>query len=64
VNHQDTKTRRAPITEETDSVAAKIEGATFAAHTALGPGLLESIDELCWSNETVLMKQRIQRITL
>ena len=46
MNHQDTKAPREPIPKETDEVASKIVDAAFAVHTALGPGLLESVYEV------------------
>lgn len=33
MNHQDTKTPREPIPEETDEVVSKIVDAAFAVHT-------------------------------
>jgi GxxExxY protein len=51
MNHQDTKTTREPIPKETDEVASKIVDAAFAVHTALGPGLLESVYEVCLMHE-------------
>jgi len=47
MNHQDTKAPREPIPKESDKVASKIVDAVFAVHTALGPGLLESVYEVC-----------------
>jgi GxxExxY protein len=47
VNHQDTKAPREPIPKETDEIAAKIVDAAFAVHTTLGPGLLETVYEIC-----------------
>ena len=51
MNHQDTKTPREPIPKETDEVASKIVDAAFAVHRALGPGLLESVYEVCLLHE-------------
>jgi hypothetical protein len=51
MNHQDTKTLREPIPKETDEVASKIVDAAFAVHKALGPGLLESVYEVCLLHE-------------
>jgi GxxExxY protein len=58
INHQDTKTPREPIPKETDEVAAKIVDAAFAVHKALGPGLLESVYEVCLLHE--LNKRRLK----
>ena len=51
MNHQDTKAPREPIPQETDKVASKIVDAAFAVHTALGPGLLQSVYEACLLHE-------------
>jgi GxxExxY protein len=51
MNHQDTKAPREPIAKETDKVASKIVDAAFAVHTTLGPGLLESVYEVCLLHE-------------
>ncbi len=51
MNHQDTKAPREPIPKETDKVASKIVDAAFAVHTTLGPGLLESVYEVCLLHE-------------
>jgi GxxExxY protein len=51
VNHQGTKTPRTAISEETDRVARQIVDAAFAVHSALGPGLLESVYEICLVHE-------------
>ena len=47
MNHQDTRAPRDPIPKETDEIASKIVDAAFAVHRALGPGLLESVYEVC-----------------
>jgi GxxExxY protein len=51
MNPQDTMTPREPIPKETDEVASKIVDAAFAVHTTLGPGLLESLYEVCLLHE-------------
>ena len=51
MNHQDTKAPREPIAKETDKIASKIVDAAFAVHTTLGPGLLESVYEVCMLHE-------------
>lgn len=51
MNHQDTKAPREPIPKETDEVASKVVDAAFAVHKALGPGLLESVYEVCLLHE-------------
>ena len=51
LNHQDTKAPREPIPIETDQIAAQVVDAAFAVHTKLGPGLLESVYEVCLAHE-------------
>ena len=40
-----------PIPPETNEIARQIVDAAFAVHTALGPGLLESVYEVCLAHE-------------
>jgi GxxExxY protein len=42
---------RAPIPEETDATAKAIVDAVYCVHKELGPGLLESVYEVCLSHE-------------
>jgi GxxExxY protein len=46
-----------PIPRETEAIAAKVVEAAFKVHSALGPGLLESVYEACLCRE--LSKQDI-----
>lgn len=46
-----------PIPPETEAMAAKVVEAAFRVHSALGPGLLESVYEACLCRE--LSKQDI-----
>ncbi|MGA2984461.1 MAG: GxxExxY protein [Terriglobia bacterium] len=61
MNHQDTKAPREPISEDTNAVAAKIVDAAYVVHTALGPGLLESVYELCLVHELKKRGLRVER---
>jgi len=45
MNHQDTKTPRKTVSDELDEVARQVVDAAFSIHSALGPGLLESVYE-------------------
>ena len=40
-----------PIPPETNEIARQIVDAAFVVHTALGPGLLESVYEVCLAHE-------------
>ena len=51
MNHQDTKTPRASIPPETDLIAKQVVDAAYAVHSSLGPGLLESVYEVCLAHE-------------
>ena len=51
MNHQGTKTPSKPIPPETDAVATKIVDAAYKVHSTLGPGLLESVYEVCLVHE-------------
>ena len=61
MNDQLGKTQRPPIPEETDSVATKIVDAAFTVHAALGPGLLESVYELCLLHELKKRGLKVER---
>src|SRR5437867_12184284 len=50
MNHQVTKTPRA-ISSRTDEIAKAVVDAAYAVHRALGPGLLESVYEICLVHE-------------
>ena len=51
LNQEDSKTRIETIPERTNNIASAIVDAAFAVHKALGPGLLESIYEVCLLHE-------------
>jgi GxxExxY protein len=55
-NHQDTKTARfgenfLAVSSETDRIAKEVVDGAFKVHLALGPGLLESVYEVCLAHE-------------
>lgn len=41
----------APISDEEERIAKMIVGSAYAVHKALGPGLLESVYEVCFCHE-------------
>ena len=49
IHHEDTKARR--FSEETEQLAEQIVDSAFQVHSALGPGLLESVYEVCFVHE-------------
>lgn len=51
MNHQDTKAPWEALPPETDVVAHEIVDSAYAVHKALGPGLLESVHEVCLAHE-------------
>jgi GxxExxY protein len=62
MNHQDTKAPRIVAPSEVhDATARQIVDAAFAVHSALGPGLLESVYEQCLVHELTSRDQKIAR---
>jgi len=67
MNDEDTKTQRVlkPFkdwsSEEMERVARGVVNAAFSVHMSLGPGLLESVYELCLARELELRGYKIER---
>lgn len=61
MNHQDTKAPRKPVSSEVDAIATQVVDAAFAVHSALGPGLLESVYETCLAYELKKRHLRTER---
>jgi GxxExxY protein len=60
MNRQDTKASRQMAPSELhDALAHQIVDAAFAVHSALGPGLLESVHQQCLAHELKLRYLRI-----
>jgi GxxExxY protein len=51
MNRQDAKAPRQEAGEELDALAHQVVDAAFRVHTQLGPGLLESVYEICLVHE-------------
>jgi GxxExxY protein len=50
-----------PIPAELEPIARDIVDAAFKVHTTLGPGLLESVYEVCLSHELRNKKRNVER---
>lgn len=65
MNHEGTKTRRVtqriPISVEVERVATQVVDAAFAVHSTLGPGLLESVYEVCLAYELTKRGLKVER---
>jgi len=55
MNNQDSRVPKEPVSQRTDEVARAVVDAAFRVHSKLGPGLLESVYEVCMEYE---MKKR------
>jgi GxxExxY protein len=49
--HEDTKKKFLPVSLELEQIATEVVDSTFKVHSTLGPGLLESVYELCLAHE-------------
>jgi GxxExxY protein len=64
LNHQDAKTPSGTPSEPSewvDRIASDIVDASFKVHSALGPGLLESVYEVCLEHELKRRGLRVRR---
>ena len=50
-----------PLPEETERVARQVVDAAYKVHTALGPGLLESVYETCLAYELEQQRLKVRR---
>lgn len=51
MNHGDTETQRRSLPDEVNGLTGEIVDASYKVHSALGPGLLESVYEICLVHE-------------
>ncbi len=58
---EETKTPREPLSPEVDAVARQIVDAAFKVHSTLGPGLLESVYEVCLAYELGKRGLKVER---
>jgi len=49
IHHEDTKARR--LDAQVEAIATEVVDSAFKVHSALGPGLLESVYEACLAHE-------------
>ena len=61
MNHQDTKTPRKDLSEREEHVASVIVDAAIKVHSALGPGLLESVYQACLAHELDIHGLKVER---
>ena len=61
MNHQATKAPREDISVETDTVARQVVDSAFRVHKQLGPGLLESVYEICLAHELRKTELRVEK---
>jgi GxxExxY protein len=61
MNPEDTKAQREDIPEGTNEVAAAVVNAASEVHSKLGPGLLESVYEVCLARELEKRGRHVRR---
>jgi len=64
IKHKDTKTQsgtKDPTQPDVEVVAREVVDAAFKVHTSLGPGLLESVYEVCMAHELAKRSLRFER---
>ena len=61
MKEQDLKVPLGPIPAETDQVAKQVVDAAFSVHSSLGPGLLESVYEVCLAHELGKRGLKVER---
>ena len=61
MDYRGIKVPKEPIPVATNAVAARVVDAAFAVHSALGPGLLESVYEACLAHELTKRGVKVQQ---
>ena len=61
MNHKDTKTQREPIPLEVDRISREVVDAIYSVHSTLGPGLFESVYEVCLAHELTQRGLKVER---
>ena len=61
MNHKDTKAQRDPVPPEVNQLSKVVVDDAFTVHSKLGPGLLESVYEVCLAHELEKRGLRLQR---
>ena len=61
MKHQEIKAHVEPIPAETNRVAKHVVDAAFSVHSGLGPGLLESVYEVCLAHELEKRGLKVER---
>jgi GxxExxY protein len=59
--HEGTKTQRGPIPAHLERIATAVVHAAYTVHKKLGPGLLESVYEVCLAHELEKRGLRVER---
>ena len=61
MNYEHTNAQCGPIPSEVDKVARGIVDSAFRVHSQLGPGLLESIYEVCLAHELKKLQMKVDQ---
>jgi len=61
MNNQGVNPQRAPIPLDIDRIAKLVVNAAFTVHSKLGPGLLESVYEVCLTHEVEKRGEIVER---
>ncbi len=61
MSYQVARAQKIPIPDELDEIAKKIVDSAFRVHSQLGPGLLESIYEVCLAHELKKSPMKVEQ---